>query len=34
MKLIVGLIIGSVSIISGAVHPGVDLLAAIITLFT
>jgi len=34
MKLIVGLMIGSVSIISEAIHSGVDLLAAIIALFS
>lgn len=34
MKLIVGLLIGSVSIISEAIHSGVDLLAAIIALFS
>lgn len=34
MKLIVGLIIGSVSIISEAIHSGVDLLASIIALFS
>ena len=32
MKLITGLLIGSVSIISEAIHSGVDLLAAIIAL--
>lgn len=32
-KLIVGLLIGSVSVISEAIHSGVDLLAAIIALF-
>lgn len=34
MKLFVGLAIGSVSIISEAIHSGVDLLAAIIALFS
>ncbi|MDQ5987155.1 MAG: Ferrous-iron efflux pump FieF [Syntrophus sp. SKADARSKE-3] len=34
MKLAVGLFIGSVSIISEAIHSGVDLLAAIIALFS
>lgn len=34
MKLIAGLMIGSVSIISEAIHSGVDLLAAIIALFS
>jgi cation diffusion facilitator family transporter len=34
MKLIVGLIIGSVSIISEAIHSGVDLLASVIALFS
>lgn len=34
MKLIVGLLIGSVSVISEAVHSGVDLLAAVIALFS
>ncbi|PKN70476.1 MAG: cation transporter [Deltaproteobacteria bacterium HGW-Deltaproteobacteria-12] len=34
MKLVVGLMIGSVSIISEAVHSGVDLLASIIALFS
>ena len=34
MKLITGLLIGSVSIISEAIHSGVDLLAAIIALFS
>ena len=34
MKLVVGLLIGSVSIISEAIHSGVDLLAAIIALFS
>ncbi len=34
MKLIVGLMIGSVSIISEAIHSAVDLLAAIIALFS
>jgi cation diffusion facilitator family transporter len=34
MKLMVGLLIGSVSIISEAIHSGVDLLAAIIALFS
>lgn len=33
LKLIVGLMIGSVSVISEAIHSGVDLLAAIIALF-
>lgn len=33
LKLIVGLLIGSVSVISEAIHSGVDLLAAIIALF-
>jgi cation diffusion facilitator family transporter len=33
-KLVVGLLIGSVSIISEAIHSGVDLLAAIIALFS
>jgi len=34
MKLIAGVLIGSVSIISEAIHSGVDLLAAIIALFS
>jgi cation diffusion facilitator family transporter len=34
IKLIVGLVIGSVSVISEAIHSGVDLLAAIIALFS
>jgi cation diffusion facilitator family transporter len=34
MKLFVGLLIGSVSIISEAIHSGVDLLAAVIALFS
>ncbi|MBA4395988.1 MAG: cation transporter [Syntrophus sp. (in: bacteria)] len=34
MKLIVGLLTGSISIISEAIHSGVDLIAAIITLFS
>jgi cation diffusion facilitator family transporter len=34
MKLIVGLLIGSVSVISEAIHSGVDLAAAIIALFS
>lgn len=34
MKLLVGVLIGSVSIISEAIHSGVDLLAAIIALFS
>jgi cation diffusion facilitator family transporter len=34
MKLIIGLIIGSVAIISEAIHSGVDLLASIIALFS
>jgi len=33
LKIIIGLLIGSVSIISEAIHSGVDLLAALITLF-
>lgn len=33
LKLIVGILIGSVSVISEAIHSGVDLLAAIIALF-
>jgi len=33
LKLIVGLLIGSVSVISEAIHSGVDLLAAVIALF-
>ncbi|MEN6357555.1 MAG: cation diffusion facilitator family transporter [Armatimonadota bacterium] len=33
MKLAIGLVIGSVSVISEAIHSGVDLLAAIIALF-
>jgi cation diffusion facilitator family transporter len=33
LKLVVGLLIGSVSVISEAIHSGVDLLAAIIALF-
>jgi len=33
LKLIIGLAIGSVSVISEAIHSGVDLLAAIIALF-
>jgi cation diffusion facilitator family transporter len=34
MKLIVGLFIGSVSILSEAIHSGVDLIAAVIALFS
>ncbi|MFH1080081.1 MAG: cation diffusion facilitator family transporter [Pseudomonadota bacterium] len=34
MKLIVGLLIGSISIISEAIHSGVDLVAAMIALFS
>lgn len=34
MKLMVGLLIGSVSIISEAIHSGVDLIAAVIALFS
>jgi len=34
IKLIVGLVIGSVSVISEAIHSGVDLLAAVIALFS
>ena len=34
MKLIVGVVIGSVSVISEAIHSGVDLVAAIIALFS
>ncbi|MEN6375455.1 MAG: cation diffusion facilitator family transporter [Smithella sp.] len=34
MKFVVGLVIGSVSIISEAIHSGVDLLASIIALFS
>lgn len=34
MKLIVGLLIGSISIISEAIHSGVDLIASIIALFS
>jgi len=34
MKLIVGLLIGSVSVISEAIHSGFDLLAAVIALFS
>ncbi len=34
MKLVIGLAIGSVSIISEAIHSGVDLLAAVIALFS
>jgi hypothetical protein len=34
MKLVVGLLIGSISIISEAIHSGVDLIAAIIALFS
>lgn len=34
LKLIVGILIGSVSIISEAIHSGVDLLAAVIALFS
>lgn len=34
MKLIVGVVIGSVSVISEAIHSGVDLLAAVIALFS
>ncbi|MGB9698138.1 MAG: cation diffusion facilitator family transporter [Thermodesulfobacteriota bacterium] len=33
LKIIIGILIGSVSIISEAIHSGVDLLAALITLF-
>nr|WP_242848896.1 cation diffusion facilitator family transporter [Syntrophomonas palmitatica] len=33
LKLIIGLVIGSVSVISEAIHSGVDLLASIIALF-
>ena len=33
LKLVVGMMIGSVSVISEAIHSGVDLLAAIIALF-
>lgn len=33
LKLIIGMIVGSVSIISEAIHSGVDLLAAVIALF-
>ncbi len=32
-KLVIGLLIGSVSVISEAIHSGVDLLAAVIALF-
>ena len=32
-KLVIGILIGSVSVISEAIHSGVDLLAAIIALF-
>lgn len=34
MKLVTGLLIGSISIISEAIHSGVDLLAAVIALFS
>ena len=34
MKLVVGIMIGSVSVISEAIHSGVDLVAAIIALFS
>ena len=34
MKLVVGLLIGSVSVISEAIHSGVDLVAALIALFS
>ena len=34
MKLVVGVVIGSVSVISEAIHSGVDLMAAIIALFS
>ena len=34
IKLITGLLIGSVSIISEAIHSGVDLIAAIIALYS
>jgi divalent metal cation (Fe/Co/Zn/Cd) transporter len=34
MKLVVGLLIGSISIISEAIHSGVDLIATIIALFS
>ena len=34
MKLIVGIGIGSVSVISEAIHSGVDLIAAVIALFS
>ena len=34
MKLIAGLLIGSVSVISEAIHSGFDLLAALIALFS
>jgi cation diffusion facilitator family transporter len=34
LKLVVGTIVGSVSMISEAIHSGMDLLAAIIALFT
>jgi cation diffusion facilitator family transporter len=34
LKLVVGLLIGSVSIISEAIHSGVDLIAAVIALFS
>ena len=34
MKLIVGVVIGSVSVISEAIHSGVDLMAAVIALFS
>jgi divalent metal cation (Fe/Co/Zn/Cd) transporter len=33
LKVIVGILIGSVSVISEAIHSGIDLLAAIIALF-
>jgi len=33
-KLIIGVLIGSVSIISEAIHSGMDLLAAIIAMFS
>ena len=33
VKLIIGMLIGSVSVISEAIHSGVDLVAAIIALF-
>ena len=34
MKLIVGVLIGSVAVISEAIHSGVDLVAAVIALFS